>query len=146
MKKPARTDVYELVKSIDGEFSARQETLENKEAELQILQDRIAAERVELETAQAELAKERAGFDALKAEVETKINKIRGDEKLSEDLRAQALTAKAIEKDLKEAREEHGIAQLKLEEVSKRETAVSLREKNYKEELKKEFAASIFKG
>lgn len=146
MKKPARTDVYELVKSIDGEFSARQESLDNKASELQVLQDRLAAEKSEFESAQAEFIKEKAGFDVLKAEVDAKLTKIRNDQQLSEDLRAQALTAKTIEEQLKEAREESLLAKLTLDEVAKREAAVSEREKNYREELKKEFAASIFKG
>ncbi len=146
MKTPARTDVYEVVKTIDGEFTARQQSLDHQAEELQVLQDRIAAEKVELEAAQEALAKEQAGFAALRAEVDGKIAKIRSDEKLSEDLRAQALAAKQMERELKEAKEEHGIAQLKLEEVAKRELAVSEREKNYKEELKKEFAATLFKG
>lgn len=146
MKKPARTDVYELVTAIDGEFTARQQSLDHQAEELQVQQDRIAAERVELEAAQDALAKEQAGFDALKAEVETKITKIRNDQQLSEDLRAQALTAKTVEKELAEAKEERGLAELTLAEVAKREVAVSVREKNYKEELKKEFAANIFKA
>lgn len=146
MKKPARTDVYELVKTIDGEFTARQQSLDNKEADLHILQDKVANQKAELELIELELAKEKAGFDALKAEVETKITKIRNDQQLSEDLRAQALTAKTVEKELAEAKEERGLAELTLAEVAKREVAVSLREKNYKEELKKEFAANIFKA
>lgn len=146
MKKAPKTDVYELVKAIDSELNAKEAILTNRADELQILQDRIAAEKLELETAQAEFQKEKAGFDVLKAEVEAKLNKIRSDEKLSEDLRAQAITAKAVEEQLKEAKEERGLAVLTLEEVAKREAAVSEREKNYKEELKKEFAASIFKG
>lgn len=146
MKKAPKTDVYELVKAIDSELNAKEAYLTNRADELQILQDRIAAEKLELETAQAEFQKEKANFDVLKAEVDAKINKIRSDEKLSEDLRAQAITAKAVEEQLKEAKEERGLAVLTLEEVAKREAAVSEREKNYKEELKKEFAASIFKG
>lgn len=146
MKKPARTDVFELVKQIDGEFSARQETLDNREAELQDVQDKIAAQKAELELAEAELAKEKAGFDALKEDVTRNINKIRNDQQLSDDLRAQALTAKNIEKELKEVKEERGLTELLLVEIAKREVAVGLREKNYKEELKKEFAATLFKG
>ncbi len=146
MKKPARTDVFELVKTIDNEFSARQETLDNREAELQVVQDKIAAQKAELELAEAELAKEKAGFDALKEDVTRNINKIRNDQQLSDDLRAQALTAKNIEKELKEVKEERGLTELLLVEIAKREVAVGLREKNYKEELKKEFAATLFKG
>ena len=86
MKKPARTDVFELVTAIDGEFTARQQSLDHQAEELQVAQDRIAAEKLQLETAQAELAKEQAGFDALKAEVEVKVTKIRNDQQLSEAL------------------------------------------------------------
>lgn len=146
MKKTARTDVFALAKSIDAELSARQASLDAREAELQSMEDRIATEHVSLETSQAELAKQKAGFDALQQEVDAKLAKIRSDEQLSKDIREQAITAKAIEAELKEVKEERGLTQLNLEEIAKREAAVSEREKNYKEELKKEFAASIFKG
>ncbi len=146
MKKPARTDVFELVTTIDNEFSARQATLDHQAEELQVMQDKVAAKRAELEIVELELSKEKAGFDALKEEVSRDLNKIRNDRQLSDDLRAQALTAKTIEAELKEVKEERGLTELLLAEIAKRELAVGLREKNYKEELKKEFAATLFKG
>jgi len=143
---PKKTDVLNLARAIDAEFSAREVDQNRRDEELQVIQDRTARERTELEAAQVELVKEKAGFDVLSEEINAKLAKIRSDEKLSEDLRTQALTDKDIDLKLKEAKEERGLAEILLAEVAKREAKVSEREKNYKEELKKEFAASIFKG
>jgi len=143
---PKKTDVLNLAREIDAEFSAREVDQNRRDEELQVIQDRTARERTELEAAQVELVKEKAGFDVLSEEINAKLAKIRSDEKLSEDLRTQALTDKDIDLKLKEAKEERGLAEILLAEVAKREAKVSEREKNYKEELKKEFAASIFKG
>jgi len=143
---PKKTDVLNLARAIDAEFSAREVDQNRRDEELQVIQDRTARERTELEATQVELAKEKAGFDVLSEEINAKLAKIRSDEKLSEDLRTQALTDKDIDLKLKEAKEERGLAEILLAEVAKREAKVSEREKNYKEELKKEFAASIFKG
>jgi len=141
-----KTDVLDLARAIDAEFSAREVSQNRRDEELQVIQDRTAKERTEVEATQVELAKEKAGFDVLNEEVNAKLAKIRSDEKLSEDLRTQALTDKDIDIKLKDAKEERGLAEILLAEVAKREAKVSEREKNYKEELKKEFAASIFKG
>jgi hypothetical protein len=147
MKKAIqKTDVLDLAKSIDAELSARSAELDSRAEELQIEKDRLVNERAEFESTREKMLQEKAEFGALQAEVQAKLEKIRSDQKLSEDLQEQALTAKSIEAKLKEAKEEHGVAQLKLEEVAKRELAVSIKEKNYKEELKKEFAANLFKG
>lgn len=146
MKKPAQTDVYELVEAIDSELSARRATLENKADELQVLQNKLAAEKSELETAQIEFAKEKAGFDTMKSEVDAKFNKIRNDQQLTEDLRTQAIQAKAMQEDLKNAREERMLTDIQLEEIKKRELALSKREKTYQEEIERKFVGSFFKG
>jgi hypothetical protein len=145
-KSPKKTDVYELVKSIDAELSAREETCQSNEDALQELQNSFAQEKVAFEEEKTAFEKDKAEFAVRASEVEQKFNKIRNDIQLSEDLRAQAIQAKAIEENLKEAKEEHGLAVLTLKEIEKREQAVSLRETNYKEELKKEFASNLFKG
>ncbi len=144
--KKLRTEVSDLVKQIESEFSAREAQLQQKENDLQEKENRLAAEFSAFETTKSELDKEKADFDRLKSEVDAKMAKIRNDQKLSEDLRVQAQQAKDTEKMLKEIKEERGLTEYNLEQVAKRELAVTEREKNYKEEISKEFANRFLKA
>lgn len=144
--KKTRTEVSDLVKQIEAEFSAREAQLSQRESELQEKENKLAAEFSTFETKQNELNREKADFDRLKEEVDAKIAKVRNDQKLSEDLRAQAQQTKDIEKMLKEIKEERGLTEYNLEQVAKRELAVTEREKNYKEEISKEFANRFLKA
>lgn len=144
--KKTRTEVSDLVKQIEAEFSAREAQLSQRESELQEKENKLAAEFSTFETKQNELNREKADFDRLKEEVDAKIAKVRNDQKLSEDLRVQAQQTKDIEKMLKEIKEERGLTEYNLEQVAKRELAVTEREKNYKEEISKEFANRFLKA
>jgi predicted nucleic acid-binding Zn-ribbon protein len=143
--KKTRTEVSELVKQIENELSGREGQLSQRENELQELQNRLAKEFSDLETDRNALIAEKADFDRLSSEVNVKMNKIRNDQKLSEDLRAQAQQAKDIEKMLAEVKEERGLTEYNLREIEKRERAVGVREQTYKEEIAKEFATKYLK-
>jgi len=144
--KTKRTEVSELVKQIENELSARDASLETREVEVTEREARLASDRAELELTKETLLKEKADFDRLKEEVDAKLAKVRSDLKLTEDLQTQANQAKHLEQVLKETKEERGLSEYNLEQVKKREIAVTEREKNYKEEISKEFANRFLKA
>ncbi len=149
MKKqtqPQKTTVADFVQSIDSELNAREQALSNREDELNELQNSIASQKLELETSITSFSQEKADFEVNSQEVNAKIAKIRSDVKLSEDLRSQAIERKDIDKKIKEVTEKLALVEIKLEEVTKRELALSKRESEYKEEIKKEFASNLFKA
>ena len=143
--KTKRTEVSELVKQIENELSARDASLETREVEVTEREARLASDRAELELTKETLLKEKADFDRLKEEVDAKLAKVRSDLKLTEDLQTQANQAKHLEQVLKETKEERGLIEYNLEQVKKRKIAVTEREKNYKEEISKEFANKFLK-
>lgn len=141
-----KATVADFVASIDSELNARESGLDNRESELDLLQNSIAKQREELETDIESFSKEKADFEASSEEVLSKLSKIRSDEKLTRDLRDQASYAKILEKKDKDVTEKLALVEIKLEEVAKRELALSQKESNYKEEIKKEFASNLFKA
>lgn len=148
MKKttPQKQTVADFVQLIDAELNAREAELLKTKEELEAMRDRNAAERLEIEEDRASLEREKADFGVLKSEVDQKFAKIRQDEELSEALRSQAAERKSLDKLAAKAEEDRKLSELNLEELQKRELALSEREKNYKEEIKKEFASNIFKA
>jgi nitrate reductase alpha subunit len=149
MKKkqtPPKATVAELVLAIDSQLNAREEALNNRDAELDAKRDAIAKEREELDLAIESLAKEKADFAVSSQEVQVKFSKIRSDEALSQALSEQAIQAKDLEKREKAVANDLALVKLQLEKVAQRETAVSKRESEYKEEIKKEFASNLFKA
>lgn len=143
--KTKRTEVSELVKQIENELSARESAVASREDEATQREAALASDRAEFELVKEELLKEKAGFDHLKAEVDAKLAKIRNDQQLSEDLQTQANQAKHIEKVLADTKEERGLIEHDLKQIEKREIAVTEREKNYKEEIAREFATKYLK-
>lgn len=143
---PKRTDIFELATTIDGEFSFRENELKANLDELQIEKDRLAQEKAELELAKESLTKEKADFDLLRVEVDQKYAKIRSDEELTKALNLQADQVKEIDKKLKEVKESEGLTKYNLDEIAKRELALSQKEKIYEQEVAKKFVANIFKG
>lgn len=145
MVKKIKTDIMDLAKQIDSEISAREVSLDQKEASLQEEKNLLASEKTQLEMDRDSFLKEKADFKRISSEVEQKFAKIRSDEKLSQDLQTQAIQSKEMEEVLKSTKEERGLTEHNLRQIEKREIAVTEREKNYKEEISKEFANKFLK-
>jgi len=144
MKKTI-TSVSDLVEQIQKELSDRSVMLDEREDEVKTREDAIPAQRASLELDIASFEKEKADFEPLRSEVDGKFNKIRADEKLSKDIIAQALEAKQIEKNLRDIREERMLTDIQLEEMTKREVALSKREQESEDAFKKDLVDKLFK-
>lgn len=144
--KPQKTDVADFVKSIDEQLNARETELNLLVEDVQVQKDQLAKAKADLELANEAFNREKADFEASRTDVDAKFAKIRSDIKLSDDLSSQAFEAKELEKKNKKVTEDLALIEIKLAEVLKRELALSVKEKNYKEEIKKEFASNLFKA
>lgn len=149
MKKntqPQKTVIADFVKSIEDELNARELSLDIREQELDAVRDSIGKQKEDLDMALAAFSQEKAEFEATSQEVNAKFAKIRQDVELSEALKAQAHERKQLDALAKKAEEDRKLSEINLAEIQKREIALSVREKNYKEEIKKEFASNLFKA
>ncbi len=147
MKKntPQKQTVADFVQLIDNELNSREAGLLTLKEELEAVRDRNASERLQIEEERASLEKEKAQFLTLKSEVDQKFSKIRQDKELSEALKAQADERKALEKIAKQADEDKKLSELNLQELGKRELALSKREEVYRDEIKKELTNQLFR-
>lgn len=141
-----KTSIADLVKTIDAELSSREVAVSDAELEIQQKRDQLAEEALKIEIDRETFQKEKADFEALRSDVDIKYAKIRSDQKLTEDLKAQAILAKEMEKMVKDAKEERGLSEYNLEQVAKREQAMSAREEQYKLEIQKQVVTGLFKG
>lgn len=144
--KVEKKTVADFVQSIDAELNQRESALLTLKSELETMRDSVAHDRLEVEESKVALDKEKADFSVLSSGVDQKFAKIRQDEELSEAFGAQALERKSLDKLAKQAEEDRKLSEINLQELQKRELKLSEREKNYKEEIKKEFASNIFKA
>lgn len=146
MKNSQKTTIADFVKSIDDQLNGREIELDLKLNSIQEDKDKLAKEKADFDLTVESFNKEKAVFEASRVDVDAKYAKIRSDIKLNEDLSAQALEAKRLEKQVKDVAENLALIEIKLKEVEKRELALGVKERNYKEELKKEFASNLFKA
>ena len=142
---PQKQTVADFVQLIDNELNSREAGLLTLKEELEAVRDRNASERLQIEEERASLEKEKAQFLTLKSEVDQKFSKIRQDKELSEALKAQADERKALEKIAKQADEDKKLSELNLQELGKRELALSKREEVYRDEIKKELTNQLFR-
>lgn len=148
MKKntPQKQTVADFVQLIDSDINKREAELFALKSELESMRDVVAADRVSVEEGKTLLEQKKAEFAVLRSEVDHKFAKIRQDEELTNDLRAQASERKALEQLANKAEEDRLLTELNLVELQKRELALSKREEKYKEEVERKFASNLFKG
>lgn len=144
--KPQKQTVADFVQAIDNELNAREAELLTLKEELELMRDAVASDRLAVEEDRVALETAKAEFGIMKSEVDQKFAKIRTDEKLSQDLREEANERKALEKLAKKAEEDRLLSEINIEELKKREIALSKRESKYKEEVEKQFVSGFFKG
>jgi hypothetical protein len=99
----------------------------------------------DLEKRELVLIEKEKGFDKRETDVNAKASKLMTEEQLREK-NVEVNTLIGINEELlKSAKDERAEAELKMEEVVKRELAVQERERTYEEKIRKQFADKLLK-
>lgn len=144
--KPDVFGLQEFIDKIIDAFNLRESALNSKEAELSKIQGEVILARESNNSKQVELEKRTLEVEKREAEIAVFDGKLKTQQELTEERLKVARDLELITVERKKNEEILGETKLNLEEILKREQALTLREANYKQQLKEEVVSNFIKG
>lgn len=131
-------DVQTLVNQIEAEFQAERDAIAKEKRLVQTRKTELVKKETEIEAKALEIAEVEKGLAPKLEEIARVEGKLMTEKQIQAE-KADAIAAKGrAEQFNKEAQGKLDDAKLKLAEVTKRELALSEREKTYKDQIEKE--------
>lgn len=128
--------VYSEIESLKKDLSAKIEAHQKK-------LDKVTAKENELDAKKEELVEREKVLSQKEQEIEVRWSKIRREDQV-EQMRMEVLRdMEKVKKERKAIDDQVAENNFKLNQIKEKEQALSVREQNYKEELKKEFAYNV---
>jgi len=138
-----KTTFTSLAQEADLLIKAEYDRLATRESRIETRASELAALEATLSDREGGIVRQEKSLQAREEEVERKLAVVRRDEESQRDLDgavANRLTAEKLAKEAQTARDE---AKMLLDELSKRELALSEREASYREEVKQQIATKM---
>lgn len=138
--------ILDIASQMQADLDAQKTTIQEKEREVEAYKSELNALKKELEAKRKDLAKQEKEINAVKRDVELKLENIRRNDEITKSLLEIENGKDFAKKLVKEANEKNNDANQKLAEVAKRELALTKREAEYKDSIKKEIVEGFLKG
>ncbi len=135
--------VQDFIDQLDTQLNRREADLDAKERTISEREEVCNKQEMSFTDRQIEVERAERELEFKKAEVEISVSKVRSDSDLSDALRTQAEDMKLMVAIQKDVTEQKALTDIQLEEIMKREKALSVREETYKEEVENKIAKSF---
>jgi len=136
-------DFIQLAQQAQKELEGEKNRVAQKESKLETKASQLASKEADLLKFQEQLTLKERELQTREDVLTTKEMAVRRDSQVQSDLQVSEANREAAEQAYRKAEEARLETQLALEELSKRELALSDREKTYREEIKKQIASKM---